>query len=248
MTTYFISDLHLDLSTPTMVQGFIHFVDSLRDAEALYILGDFFEAWIGDDVETPISQAVSTALASLSQSGCQVLIMHGNRDFLIGEDFCKQCGATLISEGTVIKLGNQDVLLTHGDDLCTDDVEYQNIRKLLRNPAWQQDILSKSVAERIDIAKQARTESKNSHSMKSDDIMDVNQAAVEAAMQAASVTLMIHGHTHRPHDHAWTTDNQAYRRMVLGDWSDSHGWMIRFNPDDAGQPNLGLTLEQFPLA
>jgi UDP-2,3-diacylglucosamine hydrolase len=247
MAIYFISDLHLDMTTPDMVAGFVRFTENLKDAESLYILGDFFEAWIGDDVETPVSQAVAAALGQLAQRGCRIHIMHGNRDFLIGNAFCQQCNAHLIPEGSVITLGSQTALLLHGDSLCTDDVAYQQVRTMLRNPAWQQDILSKSVEERIAFAKQARMESQSSNAMKSDDIMGVNQAAVEQALQEANVDLMIHGHTHRPFDHRWESGDTPYRRIVLGDWSSQHGWMIRFNPDEADCPDQGLMLEQFPL-
>lgn len=247
MATYFISDLHLDMATPDMVAGFVRFTENLKDAESLYILGDFFEAWIGDDVETPVSQAVAAALSQLAQSGCRIHIMHGNRDFLIGDAFCQQCNASLLPEGSLIELGGQTALLLHGDSLCTDDVAYQQVRTMLRNPAWQKDILSKSVEERLAFAKQARMESQNSNAMKSDAIMDVNQSAVENAMQKANVGLMIHGHTHRPFDHQWEKGDASYRRMVLGDWSNQHGWMIRFDPTEADHANQGLTLEQFDL-
>jgi len=248
MATYFISDLHLDMTTPEMVAGFVRFTENLKDAESLYILGDFFEAWIGDDVETPVSQAVAAALSQLAQRGCRIHIMHGNRDFLIGDAFCQQCNASLLPEGSLIKLGNQTALLLHGDSLCTDDVAYQQVRTMLRNPAWQKDILSKSVEERLAFAKQARLESQNSNAMKSDAIMDVNQSAVEKTLQEANVSLMIHGHTHRPFDHQWEKGDTSYRRMVLGDWSNQHGWMIRFDPAEADHANQGLTLEQFDLA
>ena len=251
MTTYFISDLHLNLNTPELVQGFCHFLGSLEDAETLYILGDFFDAWIGDDFDTPLSQTVAAALTQLSQSGCTIYIMHGNRDFLLGQDFCKRCGAELLEEGVQIVLGNQNVLLLHGDSLCTDDIQYQALRTMLRNPQWQQGILAKSIEERLQIAKQARMDSSEANASKNQDIMDVNQLAVQNALDEAGVTTLIHGHTHRPDDHHWQQEQNGntrhYRRLVLGDWSSTHGWLIRFEANQANEPNQGLTLEQFKL-
>lgn len=247
MTTYFISDLHLSLHSPELAQGFCRFIGNLKDAEALYILGDFFDAWIGDDFDTPLSQTVATSLSSLSESGCRVFIMHGNRDFLLGKEYCQRCGAELLEEGSLITLGDQTVLLLHGDSLCTDDTQYQTLRTMLRNPQWQQGILAKSIDERLQIAKQARMDSSESNAAKNQDIMDVNQDAVQAELDKAGVTTLIHGHTHRPHDHKWSHGDQGYRRIVLGDWTEKQGWMIRFNPDEASSPDQGLLLEKFPL-
>ncbi len=248
MATYFISDLHLDLSAPAMTEGFLRFIESLNDAEALYILGDFFEAWIGDDVVTPMSDAVAASLLTLSQQGCSVYIMHGNRDFLMGEAFCQRCGAELLSEGALIPLGSQQAVVLHGDSLCTDDVQYQAVRTMLRNPAWQAQTLAKSVEERIQMAQQARMQSQESNAEKDDDIMDVNQSAVDAELDRAGVTLMIHGHTHRPADHHWQHSAQSRRRLVLGDWSDHLGWMIRFDASQSDDSNAGITLSSFEFA
>jgi len=242
MAVYFISDLHLNLQQPAMTEGFLAYLKQLDDAEALYILGDFFEAWIGDDVPTPMTDAVESALAALSDRGCKLFITHGNRDFLIGNAFCQRIGATLLDEQAVIDLGDHKALLLHGDELCLDDVDYQKIRQLLRNPAWQADFLSKSIPERIEFAKQARAQSKESGQMKADDIMDVTQSAVDAALDAAGTDLMIHGHTHRPATHEWQNDEQQRQRWVLGDWSDTHGWQIRWTAEQ------GLSLNQFAFS
>lgn len=241
MATYFISDLHLDNKHPLMLQGFLNFLEDIKDAETLYILGDFFEVWIGDDAVTPLSQQVAHALAGLSDSGCQVYLMHGNRDFLIGEAFCQAAKSELIQEETQITLGNESVVLLHGDSLCTEDVDYQKFRLMCRSPQWQQQVLSLSIEQRIAMAQQARAESKSSMEGKDMEIMDVTQAAVDDCLNKAGVHTMIHGHTHRPHDHQWSASNNSMRRIVLGDWSDSHGWMIRWTESD------GLVLSQFPL-
>ncbi len=242
MAVYFISDLHLNLQQPAMTAGFLNYLKSLNDAERLYILGDFFEAWIGDDVSTPLNDAVEQGLKALSDSGCKLFIMHGNRDFLIGDAFCQRTGATLIDENTVIQLGDQQVLLLHGDHLCLDDVEYQKVRLMLRNPVWQADFLSKTIPERIEFAKQARDQSKASGQMKADDIMDVTQSAVDEALNQSNTRIMIHGHTHRPKVHEWELDGQQRQRWVLGDWSESQGWQIRWTESD------GLQLSQFDLS
>ena len=247
MATYFISDLHLNLHSPRLVQGFCRFLEQLEDAESLYILGDFFDAWIGDDFETPLSQTIANSLLALSQSGCRIVIMHGNRDFLLGQAYCQRCGAELLEEGSLIALGDQTILLLHGDSLCTDDAQYQTLRTLLRNPQWQQGILAKSIEERLQIAKQARMDSSEANAAKSQDIMDVNQTAVQQGLDQAGVLTLIHGHTHRPYDHCWSHDDKQYRRLVLGDWSETHGWMIRFDPADASGTDQGLTLAQFSL-
>ncbi|WP_221798667.1 UDP-2,3-diacylglucosamine diphosphatase [Oceanobacter mangrovi] len=242
MAVYFISDLHLSPELSSLTAGFVRYLDSLEDADSLYILGDFFEAWIGDDAVTPLSSEVEQALKRLSERQCSIYLMHGNRDFLIGSDFCQRAGCQLINEGSVIELGDQAVVLLHGDSLCTDDTAYQQVRQMLRNPAWQQQFLAKTIAERIEFARQARQQSQQHGQMTSDEIMDVNPDAVNQALDSAGVELMIHGHTHRPACHQWQADQQSRQRWVLGDWSETKGWDIRWTAAN------GLELREFSLS
>lgn len=241
MTHYFISDLHLDAQHPKMANGFFGFVKNLQNsdsvhAESLYILGDFFETWVGDDYQDDLSEQIKRSLKELSDSGVTVYFMHGNRDFLMGEQFAKECGGTLLDEGTIITVGDDRALLMHGDSLCTRDIEYMKARQLLRNPLWQADFLSKPMDARVAFAAQARSESQSSQQMKANDIMDVTQADVDSEMTKAGVVRLIHGHTHRPNTHSWEFNGEARERIVLGDWSESKGWMIRW---EAGElPSL----------
>lgn len=239
MTELFISDLHLDEKRPDITEGFIQFLATeASKASALYILGDFFEVWLGDDHDTPFNQQVISELAKLDNP---IYIMHGNRDFLIGHDFCKAIGATLLPDPSVIELNGQPVLLMHGDSLCTQDEKYMEVRKLLRNEMFQQDFLTKSIPERQAFADQARGESQSHTRETAMDIMDVTDTEVVRVMQEAGVSTLIHGHTHRPDRHKVALANQTTgERIVLGDW-DSHGWCLRVKPD-------GFELEQFPLS
>jgi UDP-2,3-diacylglucosamine hydrolase len=219
MSTLFISDLHLDETRPQIVKLFLRFLaDDACGADALYILGDLFESWIGDDDDAALAGRVAQGLRALRDSGTPVYFMHGNRDFLLGENYAARAGVTLLAEPTVIDLGGERTLLMHGDTLCTDDVEYQKFRTLVRNPQWQQQFLAKPLAERHAFAAQARGESRKQTAMKAAEIMDVNQAAVESAMRAHSVRRLIHGHTHRPATHRFDLDGTSAERIVLGDW------------------------------
>jgi UDP-2,3-diacylglucosamine hydrolase len=223
MTSLFISDLHLSGERPEINTLFLKFLsDEARKADALYILGDLFEYWIGDEAMTdPDHAPIVTALKSLTDSGVALYIMVGNRDFLIGEDFAAATGSQLIDDPTVIDLYGQKVLLMHGDTLCTDDHDYQKLRLMLRNPDWRQEFLSKSVQERIDMAQHIREQSKDAIAGKQAQIMDVNQGAVEAAMQEHRVRILIHGHTHRPADHQLELNGIPVQRHVLADWYSS---------------------------
>ncbi|MEL7399183.1 MAG: UDP-2,3-diacylglucosamine diphosphatase, partial [Pseudomonadota bacterium] len=204
----------------------------------LYILGDFFEVWMGDDFVNPFVDQVKAALKALSDTDTEIFLMHGNRDFLLGEDFCRDAGCTLIADPSVIQLGEEKVLLMHGDSLCTEDLEYMKIRQVFRSDAWQKDFLSKSLEERIAFARQVRSESQSGQQMKSADIMDVTQSEVERELTAHNVNIMIHGHTHRPAIHQ--LDN-GKTRYVLGDWSDKNGWEIRWDESS------GIDLREFAL-
>ncbi len=239
MAVYFISDLHLQPASPALAQGFIGFLENIQDAEALYILGDFFEVWIGDDFSNPFVDQIKQALRALSDRGVKVWLMHGNRDFLLGQRFCKETGAILLNDPATIQLGGDTALLMHGDSLCTLDTAYMQARQMLRSPQWQEQFLAKTIPDRIAFARQVRSESQSGNQMKSADIMDVTPAEVDRIMTEQHVSLMIHGHTHRPFDHHWQHQGESRRRIVLGDWDDHSGWMIRWCND------RGFELEKF---
>jgi UDP-2,3-diacylglucosamine hydrolase len=239
MTTLFISDLHLEAHQPDIGEQFLAFLEGeARDAEALYILGDLFEVWLGDDDPNPYYQQMKTGLRKLADTGVPIYFMHGNRDFTIGEQFCEETGVSLLTDPTVVNLYGRDVLLCHGDSLCTDDVQYQQIRTMTRDPAWQAMMLSKSIEERIAFAVQAREESIARGDSISDEIMDVNADAVMAALREHNVDIMLHGHTHRPAVHDIDMEDQRATRIVLGDWYEQ-GSVVRWNKD-------GPTLESMP--
>jgi len=219
VSSLFISDLHLDEARPQIVDLYTRFLkQEARNAEALYILGDLFESWIGDDDDSVLAQQVAAATRALHDSGVPVFFMHGNRDFLLGADYAARAGMTLLTDPTIVELGGERVLLMHGDTLCTDDIDYQKFRTLVRNPEWQRQFLSKPLVERRAFAAQARGESRKQTAMKAAEIMDVNQAAVEAALREHGVRRMIHGHTHRPATHRFELEGQSAERIVLGDW------------------------------
>ncbi len=215
----FISDLHLYKERPEITELFLEFLEHRAgEAEALYILGDLFEVWIGDDAVSSENRRIITALNRLSDRGTRVMFMHGNRDFLIGEDFARMSGCSLIPDSTVIKLNGEPTLLMHGDTLCTDDLEYQQFRARVRDPQIQRDFLSQPVAKRSDIVDHYRQESRERSRHKSTEIMDVNQDAVIKIMKQYQVRRLIHGHTHRPAIHSLKIDGQDAERIVLGDW------------------------------
>ena len=219
MATLFISDLHLDETRPQIVDLFARFLGhEACKADALYILGDLFESWIGDDDDAPLATRIAHALRSLRDGGVPIYLMHGNRDFLLGAEYAKHAGMELLADPTIVELDGERTLLMHGDTLCTDDVEYQKFRGLVRNPAWQQQFLAKPLAERRAFAAQARGESRKQTAMKAAEIMDVNQSAVESVMRTHGVHRLIHGHTHRPATHRFDLGGQTAERIVLGDW------------------------------
>jgi len=220
MSTLFISDLHLEDSQPRTTGWLLEFLNGpARNAEAVYILGDLFEYWIGDDALSATANEVAGALAELSGSGVPCYFMHGNRDFLLGDRYAAQAGITLVHEPLVIDLYGTPTLLLHGDSLCTDDVEYQAFRSQSRNPAWQAAILTRSVAERLQMAQEARNASKTHTETASMDIMDVNDLAVREQFRKYPVERIIHGHTHRPALHRYVLeDAREVERVVLADW------------------------------
>lgn len=227
MSTLFISDLHLSGERPHITELFVNFLQGeVAQAEALYILGDLFEAWLGDDFVPPELTAVIDALAALSRQGVPLFVMVGNRDFLMGPGFETLTGCRLLPDPTVIDLYGTPTLLMHGDTLCTDDTDYLHFRALVRNPAWQAEFLAKPVAERIAFAKQARAESRVHTQMTAEEIMDVNAEAVAQALRQHGVSRLIHGHTHRPAIHQLEVDAQPATRIVLGDWYE-HSSVLR---------------------
>ena len=231
MTIRFISDLHLEESRPDITDAFLAFLrDKAMGIEALYILGDFFEAWIGDDERTPLQNRVADALREVSDSGTALYLMHGNRDFLIGEDFCNRCGAELLPDPTVVDLNGTPTLLMHGDSLCTADVEYQKFRANMRNEQWQQMFLQRPLADRQMVARQLREISMAKNQGKAETIMDVTPEEVVREMEHHRVQRLIHGHTHRPAIHPLTASGQPAWRIVLGDW-DTHAWWLDVTDD-----------------
>lgn len=218
-TTLFISDLHLSPERPALTALFLDFLRARApQAQALYILGDLFEVWLGDDAIHPAYHPVLQGLRTLADGGVPVYVMHGNRDFLLGTDFERLSGARLIADPTLIELGGEPTLLMHGDVLCTDDVEYQQFRAHVRDAATQRQFLALDIEQRIAMARQFRDASRERTSLKAEAIMDVNQTAVLAALRTHGVRRLIHGHTHRPAIHDFALDGQAARRIVLGDW------------------------------
>ena len=232
MATLFIADLHLDPGRPPITALFERYLASaeVRHADALYILGDLVEAWIGDDDDAELPQRIALATRAVHDAGVPVYFMVGNRDFLLGEAFAARAGLTLLEDGTVHTIAGQPTLLMHGDVLCTDDVAYQAVRAQVRTPEWQAHILAMPLAARRAFAAQARADSKAHTGSTMESIMDVNADAVAAAMRTANVTRLIHGHTHRPALHALTLDGRAAQRIVLGDWYE-HGSVLRVTPD-----------------
>lgn len=240
MTTLFISDLHLTTSRPEITELFLDFLaHEARAADALYILGDFFEYWIGDDAAgQPEYRPIIAALRATADSGTPVHVMHGNRDFLLGAGFESATGCRLIPDPTRIDLHGTPVLLMHGDTLCTDDVQYLAIRAKTRTEQWRQEFLAKSTAERDALARGYREQSRRSTAQKAPEIMDVTQHAVDAALRKHGVRHLIHGHTHRPAEHVFELDGAPAHRLVLGDWyeqgsvlrCDANGWTLSRMP------------------
>jgi UDP-2,3-diacylglucosamine hydrolase len=236
MATLFISDLHLDPARPEITRLFGAFVDGqARGADALYILGDLFEAWVGDDDPSETGAFVAERLKGLADSGVPVGFMHGNRDFLVGAGYARRAGMALLTDPTRIDLYGRPVLLMHGDTLCTDDLAYQQFRAQTRDPAWQRQFLAQPLEARLAFAQQARAASqarqgelREAGTMET--ITDVAPAAVDAAFAAHGVDTIIHGHTHRPAVHALDVDGRPRERIVLGDWYEQ-GSVLRATPE-----------------
>jgi UDP-2,3-diacylglucosamine hydrolase len=221
LTTLFVSDLHLDALEPAAGAQFIEFLRVRAvSVDALYILGDLFESWVGDDDEDPHRGLICEALRELSAHGVPCYVMHGNRDFLLQRGFAQRSGTRLLADPVIIDLYGQSALLTHGDALCTADRPYQLLRGVVRAPSWQQRFLSLPLSLRRSLAQQARDGSRRHTQRTAGEIMDVDANAVAAAMRACGVHLLIHGHTHRPAVHEFELDGVPARRIVLGAWHD----------------------------
>jgi UDP-2,3-diacylglucosamine hydrolase len=234
--TLFLSDLHLDASRPQITRLFLHVLDTLgRNADAVYILGDLFDIWHGDDDDSHVGYAVMDGLGHCVASGTPVHLLHGNRDFLIGEQFAARTGCRLLGDPARINLYGTPVLLMHGDILCTDDADYQAFRCAVRDPRWQQSFLQQSLQARRDIAQSLRSKSRAKTTEKPESIRDVNPDTVARFMTDHGVQQLIHGHTHRPGIHEFDIAGKPARRMVLGDWyrqgsvleCTSHGCRLR---------------------
>jgi UDP-2,3-diacylglucosamine hydrolase len=230
--TLFISDLHLAAQRPRTVELFLHFAaERARRAAAVYILGDLFDAWVGDDDDNAPAPAVREALRELTRRGVAVAFQGGNRDFLIGERFAAETGVRLLPEEAMIDLYGVPTLLTHGDLLCTDDHDYQAARRLLRSPGFVADFLAKPLAERLVLAAEYRRRSGEAISLKADDIMDVNEDAVADVLRRHGATRLVHGHTHRPGWHALLVDDRPAERLVLGEWHEDGVHVLCATPE-----------------
>tara|TARA_B100001564_G_scaffold249298_1_gene211631 strand:- start:77 stop:790 length:714 start_codon:yes stop_codon:yes gene_type:complete len=222
MSSCFISDLHLDHKREDIKKAFFKFLESeAYEFKNLYILGDLFEVWIGDDFEDDFTNQVISKLKKFSQSNKNIYIMHGNRDFLLGEKFAEKCGAKLIPDPLILDGKGKKIMLSHGDIFCTDDLEYQDFKEKVRNEKWKIEFLSKNLRDREEIAKNLRQESAVKNTKKQDYLMDVNKSEVEKIAQENKIEILIHGHVHRPKIH-----NEVFgQRIVLGDW-DKKYWFI----------------------
>ena len=242
----FISDLHLEDSRPDITATLLQFLNQQTGrCHGLYILGDLFEVWIGDDAWEPLAQRVAAALKAFSEAGAKVWLMHGNRDFLLGEKFAAACGAHLLPDPSIIDTPLGQLLLSHGDMLCTDDVDYQKFRRQVRDPAWQRAFLARSLSERRAFADQARQQSKQATAGKDAGIMDVNAGAVQRFLLDHQQRQLLHGHTHRPDFHRLSLPEEVRGetdawRLVLGDW-DRQAWYAELDAS-------GVELRRMPLA
>ena len=234
MNRYFISDLHLDETRPHTTALFKSFAEKLKENDPqteLYILGDLFESWIGDDYKNELHNEVKTTLNSLTGSGIKVFFLYGNRDFLIGEEFLSETGVELLIDPFLLKSNGKTILLTHGDQMCIDDVEYQTFRSIVRNPDWQKDFLNFPISKRLKIAGETKDASKQSKQEKSMEIMDVNQEEVLRVFKQHGVNTMIHGHTHRPMIHELKIDGRLCSRYVLGDWNKTSAMVLQWSKE-----------------
>ena len=229
MTTLFVSDLHLEAERPDIGEQFISFLKTeAMEADDLYILGDLFEAWVGDDDPNTHYAKIKMALRKVVDSGVPVYFMHGNRDFMIGRQFANETGVKILEDPHPVKMYGQKALLSHGDALCLDDTQYQRVRVMTRNPDWQASILAKPLKERLRIAEEARRKSLEQTLNMNMNIMDVNQDEVKRVIKEYGVDVLLHGHTHRPDVHTVDLGGRKAKRIVLGDWY-MQGSVLRWN-------------------
>ena len=234
----FISDLHLTASRPEVVERFLHFCHQrVTGADRLYILGDLFDAYIGDDNNTWPFNAIKASLKRLTELGTRVFIQHGNRDFLLGERFAEQTGARFLKDYEVIDLYGTPALVTHGDLLCTDDIQYQAARLRVRAPEWKANALGKPLWMRQLYARWYRFKSGLDKGAKTREIMDVNPATVESVMREYGVSVLIHGHTHRPANHSLNVNGLSAQRIVLPEW-DGQEWLLCWTPRGLAKESL----------
>ncbi len=224
---HIISDLHLTPADDALLVRFRAYLKQLNPGDSLFILGDLFEYWLGDDACEYLQQnQVEQALTELADQGISTSFMRGNRDFLIGKDFAERCGITLLDDEHLLQLGDQSILLMHGDNLCTDDRSHQVFRKMVRDQAWQDNFLSLPLSIRDEMAKAVRYRSESGKTLKASAIMDVTQRAVDDVMRLHGVELLIHGHTHRPAVHRLSLPGSvSAHRVVLGDWGQAQSFI-----------------------
>jgi UDP-2,3-diacylglucosamine hydrolase len=241
VSTLFISDLHIDAAQPAIIEQFLAFLQAdAKDCAALYILGDLFESWIGDDAPDSAQAAAIAGLRSLTLSGVPCFVMHGNRDFLLSQRFCEMTGAQLLHDPLIITLYGEAVLVMHGDALCTDDHAYQRLRATVRDADWQRRFLSLPIESRRALAGAARAGSQAHTAAMEHAITDVNADSVAMALRGAGTSTLLHGHTHRPAIHALEVDGRPRTRIVLGDWYDQ-GSVLRWDQN-------GPELQSLPRA
>ena len=237
MKPRFISDIHLSENNPHLTNAFKTFLNESKEScTHLFILGDLFEIWIGDDDDNSFNQEIKKILTDFTSNGPKTFFMHGNRDFLVGEAFGKETGITILPDPYALEINNQKVILSHGDFLCTDDKDYIDFRNQVRDKDWQNNFLEKPLDERKQIAATLRADSKEATSKKSNKITDVNNQSVEDFINEHQPDLFIHGHTHRPNIH----DVGSSKRIVLGDWGE-YGWLLTINEQE-------FNLEKFSIA
>ena len=236
MKPRFISDIHLSEDNPHLTNAFKAFLNESKEAcTHLFILGDLFEIWIGDDNDNSFNQEIKKALIDFTSNGPKTFLMHGNRDFLLGEDFVSEVNISLLSDPYTLDINGLKIILSHGDFLCTDDADYIDFRNKVRSKEWQKDFLSKSINERNEIASSLRSHSKDATSKKSLEITDVNLETVNNFIQENKPDIFIHGHTHRPKIH----EHNSTKRVVLGDWG-KYGWYFSIEENS-------LNLKEFKI-
>ena len=240
MAYCFISDLHLQESRTDITKAFLGFLENTAyKAERLYILGDLFEAWIGDDDQNNLISEIQAALLKTNKT-TKIFFLHGNRDFLIGTEFASSSGLEILNDPTIEEMFGNRVLLMHGDLLCTEDHDYQAFRKTSRDAKWQDEFLNKSIEERREIAHKLRTISKEATGIKKEEIMDVSATEVIRTMEESAVNLLIHGHTHRPKSHKITVNHKPAERIVLVDW-DAYGWYLWMDSSSCKLKNFSIS-------